>query len=486
MARPITWQDVAAPNLGSSLAASQAAGDSIRNALAGLGGVVENYQDDTRAEATKQAVAQIMTSADPMAAAKAAPQGWQVDPLAVAQAAQQTDTRLRQNAAADASLDASKVSTELNREVLEDRTNQRVAASLASPMIDEIMKTGKLPPIDLNNPEWKTSAGNLAHKEVIDFWNNYQDDKLRASDMHLRRQLALKDKAKEDALGWARSFGASPEGQQLDPAEVDRRITKEFERRGVSAAHVGTGAQFFEQGAQANRATEDELDQDVPNFGDATYFDLNSNLSLRARDLNQQKAAKVSQFDRAIRGQELAAGTVFTGPVAGIPAKLATELEWSNEDAKEAIDAVKAEYKGLTDWQAADIVLDTKGKWFEGAAARSDEAKAKAGAFKAFNEIGGNEGLAKEIDRVSSPFDRELARLPIIQRQVTGAARRGDPVPTEAVNITKSYRAAEQARKQEEAEAAQKIVDDAAAEQKALDAAEAEAQRRRGPGYTLR
>jgi hypothetical protein len=69
---------------------------------------------------------------------------------------------------------------------------------------------------------------------------------------------------------------------------------------------------------------------------------------------------------------------------------------------------------------------------------------------------------------------------------VTGAARRGDPVPTEAVNITKSYRAAEQARKQEEAEAAQKIVDDAAAAQKALDAAEAEAQRRRGPGYTLR
>lgn len=471
MARPITWQDVAGPNTSGALAAAQAAGDSITNALSGLGGVAQGQSDRIKADATKQAVAGILQSDDPFAAAAAAPQNWAVDPLAIAQAATQADTRLRANVAQDASVEASRASTDSNRAALQDRTDERIATTLSSPKIDEIIKTGKLPSIDLNSKDWGSAAGNRAYKQVLDFYSDYQRDKLQAEDMHLRRQTALKDKAKEDALGWARDFGASPEGQSLDPAEVDRRITAEFKKRGVSGAYVGNGAQFFEQGAQANRPTEDELDRPVPNDEKSTFFDINMGLATRAKDLQAQKTEAISKYDRAVRGQELVAGNVFKGPTAAIPGLLATKLGWSEEDAKEAIDAVKAEYKDLTDWQAADIALETKGKWFEGIAAHSDEAKAKAGSYRAFNEAGGAEGLAEKIKSVGSPFDRQLARLPVLQRQVSGAARTGGEAPNEAVNITKAYREAAANQKQADADAAQKQVDDAAAAQKAIEEA---------------
>lgn len=489
MARPITWQDVAAPNNAAALNASAQAGDMITNALQGLAGVARGEYDQRKADATKEAVAGILSSNDPLAAASAAPKNWAVDPLAVAQAAQQADGRLRQNAAMDASLDASKASTETARAQLEDLTSTREAATMASPMIDQIIKNkGKLPSIDLNSADWSSAAGNKAYAQVLAFKQDYDRNALQAEDMHLRRQTALKDKAKEDAFGWARSFGASPEGQSLDPAEVDRRITAEFQRRGVSEAYVGNGAQFFEQGATANRATDNELDREVPNKPDATYYDINSGLSTRARDLNQQKTAAVSKFDRAVRGQELAAGTVFTGPVAGIPAKLATAIDDDEDEARDRINRIKSKYPNITDFQAADIALATKDRWntWVNNPANAPEAQAMAESFAAFNKIGGSGGLAKEIERVSSPFDRELNRLPILQRQVQGAARLGKEVPTEAANIVKAYRDREAAEKEAAATAAQKAVDDAAAAQKALDEANKNAAQYQGrPSYLL-
>lgn len=473
MARPITWQDVTGPNVGASLNASQAAGDSIRNALGGLANTALGYEDATKRDATGKAVAAVLSSDDPLAAAAAQPQGWQVDPLAVAQAAQTADARQRSNLASDASLDASKVSTELNRATLQDKTDERIATTLSSPLIDQIVKSGKLPSIDLNSDEWKTQAGNKAYKQVLDFYGQYQDDKLKAEDMHLRRQTALKDKAKEDAFGWARSFGGSAEGQGLDPAEVDRRITKEFQKRGVSEAYVGQGSQFYEQGAQANRATDTELDGEVPNISQskdldgnnrpsATYLDVKANLAGRISDINSQKAFETEKYQGAVQGRDLQAGNVFTGPVEGIPAKLATAKGWSEEDSQEAISAIRAEYKGLDAAQAADIALAHGGKWFEGIAARSDEAKAMAGRYQAFNDAGRTEGLQRTLDSLGSKYDKAVARVQVLDRQTTAAARNGEAIPTEAANIVSAYRQNADT-KEKAARAEKKAADEAAA-----------------------
>jgi hypothetical protein len=478
MARAITWQDVAAPNLGGSLAASQDASELIGRALTGLGTVGTNYMDATKEAATREAVAGIMNSVDPMAAARAAPQGWQVDPLAVQKAAQVQDQVIRQNTAADAALEASRVSTDANRAQLEDLTSTRQASTMSSKMIDQIVKTGKLPSIDLDASEWKTAAGNKAYSQTLDFWNKYQDDKRGAEALHLQRKALDKADAEKDFLGFAREFGASAEGQIADPATWDRKLTEEAKRRGVNVGLVDQGLQLAERGAQANKPTQVELDSFVPTLGDerggkgsATFGDINSKLNIRAQDLQQQKTSAINKFDREKRGQELVAGNVFKGPPAAIPGLLATKLEWKEEDAREAIDAIKAEYKGLTDWQAADIALATQGKWFEKAAARSEQGKALAGAYTAFNDIGGTTGLATKIEEVGAPFDRALARIPVLQRQVIGSARSHNPVPQEAVDILNEYRAAEKAVRDARTKDAKALAE--AQARKLKDAAEA-------------
>jgi hypothetical protein len=446
MARPITWQDVAAPNTSSAVGASLAAGQQISQALAGLGGVATGVRDTIREDATRNAVAGIMNSADPAAAATAAPQGWQVDPLAVANAANQRGQQLQQARQVDASInasnasvEASRASTATNQAALEDRTAEREASTMASPMIDNILKTGKLPSINLNDDQWKTAAGNRAYKQVLDFWGEFQDDRRQAEALYLQRKAIVDNTAKEDFLGWARDFGASPEGQLLDPAEMDRRLTAEAKRRGVSSVHVAPGSQMFEQGAQANKPTGAELSTRAPN-SDSTYGQVSGILSAARTDLEAQKAAEVSKFDRAVRGQELAAGTVFTGPSQGIPAQLATAASMDLDDAQDRINRIRAEYPKITDAQAADIALATQDSWTDRGAAKSGQARSMAEAFAEFNKIGGNEGLAREMSGVSARFDKQLSKIPVLERQLAGAARTGAPVPDAANEIVKNFR----------------------------------------------
>lgn len=466
MARPITWTDVAAPNFGSSLAASQAAGESITQALANVGKLGMDVRNAAREDATRQAAAAIMASNDPMAAAAAAPQGWDIDAFALQKAAQERDQTLRSNLAQDAALQASKTTTAVNQATLDDRVAEREASTMSSPMIDQILKTGKLPSIDLNQDNWKTAAGNRAYKQVLDFWGQYQDDKVRAKEMHLRLKSA-RDKENQDLfLGAARDYGASAEGQMADPATRDRYLTGLAKKMGVSSVFVDQGAQVAERGSQANTATEAELDQVAPGGTGTSFRDVNSNLVRRQNDLEKQKAAKLSEFDRAVRGQELMQGTVFNGPSEGLPGELAKRTGWDLDDAQDRINRIRSEYPNITDAQAADIALATQDRWFDRGAARSPEAVARAGAYAEFNRLGGVAGLNRELSKAAAPFDKELARLPVLARQVTGAARTGSAVPADAQRVVSEFARAdaEQAR---QVKAAQEKRAQAAAEEAA-------------------
>ena len=463
MARPITWQDVAAPNFSGSLAASQAAGNQITQALSGLGDLATGIRDQARADATGQAIAGILASNDPNAAAAAVQQGWDIDPLAVAGAARTRDSQLRSDLAADASLAASRTTTALNQANLDDRTAEREATSLSSPMIDEILKTGKLPSINLNQDQWKSAAGNRAYKQVLDFWGQFQDDKLRAQETHLRTK-ALRDRENQEAyLGAARDYGASADGQLADPATRDRYLSKLAKQFDVSSIFVDQASQVAERGSQANAATQEELDTTAPGSTGVSFRDVNSNLVRRQNDLERQKAAKLSEFDRAVRGQELMQGTVFNGPSESLPGELAKRTGWDLDDAQDRINRIRSEYPNITDAQAADIALATQDRWFDRGAARSPEAVARAGAYAEFNKLGGVAGLNRELNKAAAPFDKELSRLPVLGRQVTGAARSGAPIPAEAQRIVSEFARADtaetrriEAAQREAAEAAQR------------------------------
>lgn len=466
MAQPITWRDVAAPNLSGSLAASQAAGASITQALSGLGDLATGIRDEARTAATNQVIAGILSSNDPNATAAAVQQGWDIDPLAIANAARSRDSQLRSDLAADASLAASRTTTALNQANLDDRTAEREATSLSSPMIDEILKTGKLPSIDLNQDSWKSAAGNRAYKQVLDFWGQFQDDKLRAQESHLRMK-AVRDAENQNAyLGAAREYGASAEGQLADPATRDRYLSKLAKQFQVSSIFVDQAAQVAERGSQANAATQEELDTQAPGSTGVSFRDVNTNLVRRQNDLERQKAAEISKFDRAVRGQELMQGTVFNGPSEGLPGELAKRTGWDLDEAQDRINRIRSEYPNITDAQAADIALATQDRWFDRSAARSPEAVARAGAYAEFNKLGGVAGLNREMTKAAAPFDKELSRLPVLARQVTGAARSGSAVPAEAQRIVSEFARAD-VQQVREAQAAQERAAEAAAQEAA-------------------
>jgi hypothetical protein len=482
MARPITWQDVAAPSQGAALAASQAAGDSIRNALSGLSNTVTGFQDAVKKDATNKVVADVMASADPLAAAAAAPQGWQVDPLAVAAAAQNTDARLRANAASDASLAASKVSTALNNATLQDKESDRVATSLSSPVIDQIVKTGKLPSIDLNDAQWKTEGGNKAYAQVLQFKRDYDADQRATLALHWQRKQAIRDEANQNYLNWEAERGATPEFQQADPAAARAESLKMARKFGADLTKVDQGLSFAVNSAVNSKPTEAQLDGQVPNISPAkdskgnnrpatTYLDVQATLRGRVSDLETQKAAEEAKYQAAVQGRDLMAQNAFKGPVELIPNQIAKTLGWSEGDAREALDAVRAEYKDLDAAQAADIVLASKGKWFEGFAARSDEAKAIAGRYKAFNDGGREKGLQRNLDSITSKFDRQITRAQQLGLQVNGAARAGAPVPTEAANWVEQYRQNQlNQEKANDAAEAKRIADQRAAAEEAARA----------------
>jgi hypothetical protein len=461
MARPITWQDVAAPNLAGSLAASQAAGNQITQALSNVGDLGMDIRNQSRADATGRAIAGILASNDPNAVAAGVQPNWDIDPLALAQAARTRDSQLRSDVAADASLAASRTTTALNQANLDDRTAEREATTLSSPMIDQILKTGKLPSIDLNQDNWKSAAGNRAYKQVLDFWGQFQDDKLRAQETHLRTK-ALRDKENQDAfLGAARDYGASADGQLADPATRDRYLSKLAKNFGVSSIFVDQASQVAERGSQANTATQEEFDQTAPGSTGVTFRDVNSNLVRRQNDLERQKAAKLSEFDRAVRGQELMQGTVFNGPSEGLPGELASRTGWDLDEAQDRINRIRSEYPNITDAQAADIALATQDRWFDRSAARSPEAVSRAGAYAEFNKLGGIPGLNRELTKAAAPFDKELSRLPVLSRQVTGAARSGAPIPAEAQRIVSEFSRADRQEERKVQEAQKKILQEA-------------------------
>jgi len=246
MARPITWNDVAAPQFGAPLAASAAAARQVSDALSGLGDTARGYVGAVKEDATRAAVADIMSAADPVAAAAAMGQSWKIDPLAAQQAVVAADQRRQTSLANVASLAASKTTTELNRAALDDRVANREAADLSAPVIDEIVRTGKLPVLDRTKPEWQTAGGNLAHERVLKFYGDYMDDKRATENLYWQRKQATKNEANQRYLNWEAERGATPDLQLADSSVARRESIEKAKEFGADLTIVDQGLAYAE------------------------------------------------------------------------------------------------------------------------------------------------------------------------------------------------------------------------------------------------
>jgi hypothetical protein len=477
MARPITWQDVAAPQVGASLAASQAAGQSITQALQGLAGVAQGEFDKRKTDATKQAVAGILSAEDPLAAAAAAPQNWAIDPLAVAQAAQAGDARVRANKASDASLAASQVSTQLGQAQLQDRVDQRDAALLSAPVIEAI-RTKQPYSLDFKGDEWNTQGGLLAQERVLNFLDRQQDNDRANEALRLQRSQVKEAKAVNELRSFSRALGASTEGQALDPAEKDRRISAKAKELGVDFA-VDDAATYFDRGVQANTATAEERSVPALSYegGDGvtrslSYDDVRSaSIGRRRADNADQARAVLAEPVRKggdttwLQLQELGNGPSFQQDEKGtVDQKLADALKWDLDDAQDRINRIRAEYPKLTRAQAADIAFDTQDSWTDRGGAKDPRAKAKAAAWEEFDKMGGASGVMAGIQGKQAKFLKENSRLDTLDRQFTAATREGDFVPKAVVEILDGYRDDEKAKR------AAAAAEEAAAKEKAAKA----------------
>jgi hypothetical protein len=495
MARPITWQDVAAPRgLAVAVEAFGRGGDRLAQAVGNVGQIAVDYRDARVKEATDAAVAGITNSQDPTAAASAVPKDWTIDPLAIAVAANARGKELQQVKLADETILASKAQREMSEANLQDLIDTRDAEAIAQRNWENSAKAGRvvLGDDDANMGQASLKAGAILSSRLDQLQDNQRADRqvdiserelgLRAKEANLRIAALNREVAVQDYYSWAREFGASAEAQRMDPKELDRVLVAKAKERNLPVTYADTAAGYFGKGVDANSATDAELDQRIPGQS-RTYRDALTTLSTVAADTQSQiQAIKARPYDESnpdnpdpnrpslLQLQEVATrGPGFTdGPIGQVAADLAAKADISQSEARERITAIKAEYRHLSEAQAADLAFQSKDRWnFFGDfnVTQSPEVKAGALIYREVDRLGGKEGLAQIEARVTAPLQRTLGEVSTTARQLSGSARGRTDVPVRILEwdsklaTARSKAASEKAA--EEATAAQKALEQA-------------------------
>lgn len=521
MARPITWQDVAAPNQAGNLAAAAAATEQIQRSLSGLGNVATDVRNTIQQDATKQAVANITNSADPAAAVAAAPRGWEVDPLAVAAAGQARTGVLRQEKVQDASLAASaassaasQVATERERATLEDIKATRDAEEIAQRSWSATSKAGvaTLSEADRDRGQASIKAG-----AILDQRLNMMRDNARAdAQLALAKSQAKMTQNDRNFQDQFAGFLQSPQGQLMEQTQQLQYGAQLAVRLGANRALVNQVHASIAPGAAAFTPTTDQLGlpattiktQDADGKDVAvpvTFRDVVGNLSSQQDALNRQIAAKT---DATI--------AKYGGPAAFTPSPydnmddqtLAAALvalpknQWGldKEDTLDRIRAQRAAAKkpytitdengknhtreagerALTSGQVAQLVLNTRDSGIlpqfltvDSLQTDGNGTDAQRIQFLELNRAGGPAGVQAQLKAELTPWAKEQA---IIDRSLTEAnavARGGGSLssgtqkqiekPFRKVEEEQNAKRAQDALDRAEAQRRQQIKDDIAA-----------------------
>ena len=444
MARPITWQDVSRPvGMAAAIEMFGRGGDRLAQAVQGIGQVAVDNRNQQIEAKTKEAVAEILTSKDPTATAAAVPQDdWRIDPLAIANAAQQREGDLLKSRAAEQTIRASQaqirasdsavLTQEANRKDIEDK---RRGAELAQPYLDQIL-AGKFKGVGPDAFKDQGQGGIYAQEAIQQALKDQRDFQLRASETNARIRALNEQKVAQDFMGWAREFGASAEGQLLDAKELDRRLVAEAKRRGVSVALVDQASGYYEKGAMANGATDAELKTKIPGEN-RTYADAMGVLTQVKTGVENQISAALAAPIRPndptapsiLQLKELAErGPGFQdGNIGFVASELAAKADISESSARERISEIRKQYPYLNHAQSADLAFQSKDRWtaigFD--VSKAPEVRVGAMLYREVDKLGGKEGIDRLAGQITAPLQATLAKIPGEARRLSGSARTG-------------------------------------------------------------
>ena len=484
MARPITWADVAYRGNAAALEVFGRGGDRVAQAFQNIGQVAVDNRNQQIEEATKQAVAGIMSSDNPDAAVAAVPQGWQYDPLAIAKAGNAREDQLQTKRLQEETILTNQAAREMQQAQLQDLRDKRDAEAIIQRNWEASVKAGRvvLSEDDANMGQASLYAGKELAARLGDLRDDQRADKelgLRASEVATRnREANARMKALDreingvEYLGWAREFGSTPEAQMMEPEKLDAYLVAEAKRRGLPATYADQAAGSFGKGVAANPAAESDLDARIPGSS-KTYRDGLRTLSAIKTDAEAQRAAVLAMpYDEKnpdkpdpnrpslLQLQEIATrGPGFTdGPIGMVAAQLAKEAGMDDEEAKSRLSAIKAEYRHLTYAQAADLAFQSKDRWNnigDWNVTKSPEVKAGAMIYREIDRLGGKEGVDRVAASRTAQFDRTLAELPTAARQLSGSARARAKLPSKIIEWDSKLTSARAKAAAEEAAAAE-------------------------------
>lgn len=466
MARPITWQDVAAPRgLAVAVEAFGRGGDRLAQAVGNMGQLAVDYRNDKIKAATDAAVAGIANSADPTAAAAALPKDWTIDPLQVAVAANARSGQLLDTKVKESNLEENEAQISNMKSIQEDRESARLLATKVQ-QYEPLARAGKEFELDKEDPFWQTAAG----FEGLQYLNGLRDTAFNQEQERKRTAAAqVQARAAQEQLNMARAerearnlmanWMQTDEGAASTPAEQQRK-GREFGQYTGAGEAFGTTLPGQFQGARG-LATDTEMKRRDPNG--VTYEAATNALLEDSARAAGEKAVALRDLEQAAAGARAMgqntyknySGEAINQAVLKNNKDMAEGKGWFtlSKDSEDVQDA-RDEQRNLAKAEAASVAREDNlpvpnDKFIpllpeqeanlaelvlNGNSGAAAELRRQ---YIAYNLVGGEPGLEVITKQRSAPYDTKISRNEREIRRVEGAAIGYKPVPTGAVDAYK-------------------------------------------------
>lgn len=461
MARPITWDSVAAPNgMNASVEMYGRASDAIAKAVKGIGQVAADNQNQIVDDNTKAAIATIANSSDPTAAAAAVPKSWQFDPLQIAVAANARTDQLGQIKMRDSTLETNALQRKSVQAELDDKEAHRQGALVAQEGLKYIESTGKMPEFAKNDPLAGTAAGIYAQeawREAYDSQRKFALDKerlgLERANAARAARLEQQDKAKQAYLSDLNAAALDPNNFNMEPGARSKLNIQLAQKHGVGYLAL-EGDAHFANAIKANMPTYAQLDStDSQGFN---RQDVISGFMTEKNNIEADKNVKIAGFKTAQEVALQSANSPYKGMTEDQMQQkflkdhpevtkgfwaTATGVTWEAKDVGQRADEIQAEAKDrgvkIARHDAIEMVASTIGAFTTGDRDRriiTDETSALIDRYGAFSKYGDVENLNLAMNTIKDEAATKAAKVDRAINLTMRSAVTGEPISKEVAS----------------------------------------------------
>ena len=452
MARPITWQDVAAPRgLSAAIEMYGRGGDRLAQAVGGMGEIVEDFRNDKIKTATDAAVAGIANSEDPTAVASALPKDWTIDPLQVAVAANARKEQLGQIKVRESTLATNELERKATQAELDDKAARQQGALFAQEGLQSMLQTGKMPEMPKDHPLAGTAAGIYAQEVWREEYNNlrsYQLDKERlgverANAARLAR-MEQQERNKQAYIADLNAAALKPENFNMEPGARAKLSLELAQKHGVGHLAMD-GDAHFGNAIKANMPTRQQLDaRDKQGYN---YLDVITGFQTEKTNIEADKNVRIAGFKTAQEVALQSANSEYKGlteeqmyqkflskhPEVTKGSWIGTN--WEAKDVGQRADIIQKEARDrgfeIERHDAVEMVASTIGAFTTGDRDRriiGDETSAMIDRYGSFAKYGSVENLNLEMTRIQQEAATKAANVDRAINSTMGSALRGENV----------------------------------------------------------